>query len=336
MKNIAINGFGRIGRAAFKIALEHPDELRVVAINDLYDTKTLAYLLKYDSVYGKYDKSVTADAGGLIVDGEHYRVLAEKEPQKLPWKDLAVDTVIESTGIFRTEETMRFHLEAGAKKVMLSAPPKGEGQVSGISTHLLSVTDISHDQNPLKSSASCTTNSIAPAVKVIHDALGIKKAILTTVHGYTADQSLVDSPHKDLRRGRAAGLNIVPTSTGAALATAQVIPELQGKFDGLALRVPVAVGSISDITILVSRPTSVAEVNDILKKAADSPAYRGILGVSDEPLVSTDILQTTYSGIIDLSLTKVVDSDLVKILSWYDNEWGYTCRLIEAVIQDRA
>ncbi|HBH46731.1 MAG: type I glyceraldehyde-3-phosphate dehydrogenase [Candidatus Jacksonbacteria bacterium RIFOXYC2_FULL_44_29] len=333
MKKIAINGFGRIGRAAFKIALQHQDELEVVAINDLFPTKTLAYLLKYDSVYGTYEKEVQATENAIVVAGKSYSVFAEKEPNKLPWGKLGVDTVIESTGIFRTEETMRLHLQAGAKQVILSAPPKNEGSSGGISTCVLGVTDITADKNPLKSCASCTTNSIAPAVQVIHEALGIKKAILTTIHGYTADQSLVDGPHKDLRRGRAAAINIVPTSTGAALATAQVIPDLQGKFDGLALRVPVPVGSISDVTMLVSKKTTVAEVNQILKNAAASARYQGIIGVTDEPLVSTDIHRTAYSGIIDLALTKVIDGDLVKIMSWYDNEWGYTNRLVELVIK---
>lgn len=330
MKKIAINGFGRIGRAAFKIALQHPNALQVVAINDLFGTKALAYLLKYDSVYGTYDKSVSNTASALIVDGREYPVFAEKEPNKLPWKKLAVDTVIESTGVFRTAEAMKLHLEAGAQKVMLSAPPKDEA----VSTHVLGVSDIQADRNPLKSTASCTTNSIAAPVQVIHQALTVKKALLTTIHGYTADQHLIDSPHKDLRRGRSAALNIVPTTTGAAIATTLVIPDLKDKFDGIALRVPVPAGSISDITMLVETKTSVAQVNQILKEAADSAKYRGILGVSEDPIVSNDILGTTFSGIIDLPLTKVIDGDLIKILSWYDNEWGYTSRLIEAIIQD--
>ena len=330
MKKIAINGFGRIGRAAFKIALEHSDKLEIVAINDLFDTKMLAYLLKYDSVYGVYPKSVESKDGSIIVDGKEYKVYAEKQPNKLPWGDLGVDTVIESTGIFRSEQGMKLHIEAGSKKVILSAPPKDEG----ISTHVLGVSDIESDNNPLKSCASCTTNSIASPVKIIHDKFVVKKALLTTVHGYTADQKLIDSPHKDPRRGRSAALNIIPTTTGAAVATTKVIPDLVDKFDGLALRVPVPAGSVSDITMLVEKPTTVKEINQTLKDAAESDQYKGILGVSSAPIVSNDILGTSFSGIIDLPMTRVVDGDLIKILSWYDNEWGYTSRLIEAVIKD--
>lgn len=329
MKRIAINGFGRIGRAAFKIALEHKDELEVAAINDLFDTKTLAHLVKYDSVYGKYEKDVSYDERSLIVDGKSYPVYAEKEPAKLPWRALGVETVIESTGIFTSEDKMKLHLAAGAKKVMLSAPPKGEG----VSTHIIGVSDIARDPNPLKSNASCTTNSITAPVYVMHEWFGVKKALLTTVHAYTAEQNLVDGPHRDLRRARAAALNIIPTTTGAAISTTEVITDLKGKFEGIALRVPVPAGSVSDITMLLAKTVTVEEVNNIFKEAANSPKYKGIIGVSEDPIVSSDILKTTYSGIIDLPFTKVVDGDLVKILSWYDNEWGYTCRLIEAVIQ---
>jgi glyceraldehyde 3-phosphate dehydrogenase len=328
MKKIAINGFGRIGRAAFKIALEHQDELEVVAINDLFDTKLLAYMLSFDTVYGKYQKKVEAKENALVVDGKEYKVFAEREPNKLPWKELGVDVVIESTGIFRTKEQMQLHIHAGAKLVMLSAPPKG----SGVSTHILGVTDLKNDTNPLKSSASCTTNSITIPVKIIHDLFTVKKALLTTIHAYTADQTLVDGPHKDFRRGRTAGQNIVPTSTGAAIATTEVIPDLKKKFDGSALRVPVAVGSISDITMLVEKKTTVQEINSAFKKAVELPQYKGLLGVSEEPIVSSDIIGSTYSGIVDLTLTKVVDGDLVKIFSWYDNEWGYANRLVEAVM----
>lgn len=329
MKRIAINGFGRIGRAAFKIALEHERELEVVAINDLFDTKTLAHLLRYDSVYGKYEKEVSYSENALIVNGKVYPVYAEKEPQKLPWKDLGVDTVIESTGIFTSEDKMKSHLEAGAKKVMLSAPPKG----GDVATVIVGVTDIAANQNPLQSNASCTTNSITAPVAVMHERFGVKKALLTTIHGYTADQNLVDGPHRDLRRARAAAINIIPTTTGAAISTTEVIRELKGKFDGIALRVPVPAGSVSDITMLLAKTVTIEEVNNAFKEAANSSLYKGIIGVSEDPIVSSDILKTTYSGIIDLPFTKVVDGDLVKILSWYDNEWGYTCRLIEAVIQ---
>lgn len=327
MKKIAINGFGRIGRAAFKIALEHRDTLEVVGINDLFDTKTLAYMLKYDTVYGKYAKTVEAGSNALIVDEKSYPVFAEREPQKLPWGKLSVDTVIESTGIFRTKEQMQLHIQAGAKNVILSAPSKGEG----VSTCVLGVSDIATDKNSCKSAASCTTNSVAAPVKIIHQHFTIKKALLTTIHAYTADQNLVDGPHKDLRRGRTAGQNIVPTSTGAAIATTEVIKDLKGKFDGVALRVPVPAGSISDITMLVEKKTTKEEINAVLEKAAKSPEYKGILSVSREPLVSSDILGSTYSAIIDAELTQVIDGDLIKIFSWYDNEWGYSNRLIEMI-----
>lgn len=328
MKRIAINGFGRIGRAAFKIALEHSEDIEVVGINDLFDTKTLAYLLKFDTVYRTYSKTVEARDGALIVDGKSYPVFAEREPQKLPWGKLTVDTVIESTGIFRSEEQMRLHIQAGAKRVLLSAPQKGEG----VATEILGISDIAAAGAVCKSATSCTTNSIAVPVKILHEHLLIKKAVLTTIHAYTADQNLVDGPHKDLRRGRTAGQNIVPTSTGAAVATTEVIPELKGKFDGTALRVPVCVGSISDITMLVEKQTTKEEVNAILEKSASLPEYKKILSVSREPLVSSDIIGLSYSCIIDAELTQVIDHDLVKIFSWYDNEWGYSNRLIEMII----
>jgi len=329
MKHIAINGFGRIGRAAFKIALDHQDKLEVVGINDLFPTETLAYLLKYDSVYGVYKHQVSHTEKAIVVNHKEYPVFAEKEPNKLPWRSLQVDTVIESTGVFRNEEGMKLHIQAGAKNVILSAPAK-EGNVA---THVIGVSDIENDDNPCKSIASCTTNSIAAPVQVLHQAFTIKKAVLTTVHGYTADQNLIDAPHKDLRRGRAAAENIIPTTTGAAKAVAQVIPDMQNIFDGIALRVPTPAGSVSDITILVKIETSVEEVNQVLTEAANSDKLKGILGVTNNPVVSRDILGTSYSGIIDLAMTRVIDKDLIKILSWYDNEWGYSYRLIEAVIQ---
>jgi len=330
MKNIAINGFGRIGRAAFKIALEHHNDLKIVAINDLFDTKTLAYLLKYDSVYGTYQKKVDFDQNNLIIDQKKYPVFSEKNPANLPWKKLNVDTVIESTGIFRKKEDMELHLKAGAKKVMLSAPPKSKG----VSTHVLSVSDITADKNVLKSCASCTTNSIAPPIKVIHDHFSIQKALLTTIHGYTADQNLIDSPHKkDFRRGRAAAENIIPTTTGAAIATTQVIPDLKNRFDGIALRVPTPAGSVSDITMLIKKKTTVEKINQALEKASKRKKYQGILSITRNPIVSRDVLGTNYSSIVDLNMTKVIDGNLVKILSWYDNEWGYTSRLVEAIIK---
>ena len=328
MKRIAINGFGRIGRAAFKIALEHQDALEVVAINDLFDTKLLAYMLAYDSVYGKYQKKVEAKENALVVDGKEYKVFGEREPNKLPWKELNVDVVIESSGVFTKAEQMSLHIHAGAKQVMLSAPSR-DGKVT---THILGVTDLKNDDSPLKSSASCTTNSITIPVKIMHNLFTVKKALLTTIHAYTADQNLVDGPHRDFRRGRTAGQNIVPTSTGAAIATTEVIPDLKNKFDGIALRVPVSVGSISDITMLVEKKTTAEEINSAFKKASELPQYKGILGVSEEPIVSSDIIGSTYSGIVDLTLTKVIDGDFIKIFSWYDNEWGYSNRLVEAVM----
>lgn len=329
MKRIAINGFGRIGRAAFRIALEHQDEIEVVAINDLFDTTMLANLLQYDSVYGKYHKKVVGAEGKLIVDNREIRVYAEREPNKLPWKELGVEIVIESTGVFTKAEQMKLHLEAGAKKVILSAPAKGDG----VATYVLPISDIETGQNALLSNASCTTNSISAPVQIIHDHFTVLKALLTTIHAYTADQNLVDGPHKDFRRGRSAAMNITPTSTGAAIATTEVIPELKNKFDGIALRVPVPVGSLSDITMLVSKKTTVEEINSVLTQASESSKYKGILAVTDEPIVSTDVIGTSYSALIDLPLTKVIDGDLVKIFSWYDNEWGYTSRLIDLVLK---
>lgn len=321
---IAINGFGRIGRAAFKIALEKP-EMAVVAINDLTDTKTLAHLLQYDTVYGKYGKKVSYTEKALTVEGKTFPVLAEKDPTKLPWKSMNVDIVLECTGRFLKKELAAQHITAGAKRVIISAPPKG----SGIETIVLGVNEANVKDQEVLSNASCTTNCIAPVAKVIHKAFGIKKAMMTTIHSYTADQNLVDGPHKDLRRARAAAHNIVPTTTGAAISTAETIPELKGLFDGLAVRVPTIDGSLSDFTFLVNKRVTAEEVNDELKKAAATPAYRGILEVTEEPLVSSDVIGNTHSSIVDLPLTKVVDGDLVKVIAWYDNEMGYAHRLIE-------
>jgi glyceraldehyde 3-phosphate dehydrogenase len=325
--NIAINGFGRIGRSAFKAILDknHADN-RVVGINDLTDTKTLAHLLKYDSAYGNYNKSVSHTEKGIVVDGVEYPVFAIKDPKALPWKDLNVDLVIESTGIFTAVEKASWHLEAGAKKVVLSAPCKG----GDMKTIVLGVNEEELKQeDKVFSMASCTTNCLAPMTAVIEKEFGIEKAMMTTTHSYTADQVLVDGPHKDLRRARAAAANIIPTTTGAAIAAALTIPALKGKFDGLSLRVPTIVVSICDTVYLLKRKTTAEEINQKLKEAAQTDRLKGILAVTEEELVSTDFIGNPYSSIVDLSLTKVVEGDLVKVISWYDNEWGYSNRLAD-------
>ncbi len=326
--NIAINGFGRIGRAAFKAILAKNDgDLRVVAINDLTDTKTLAHLLKYDSSYGVYDRHIEYNSSGLIVDGQEYRVYAQKDPKMLPWKDLDVDVVIESTGIFRDNDKAGWHIEAGAKRVMISAPAKDDGEMKTI---VLGVNE--KDLTPadkIFSMASCTTNCLAPMTKVIEDAFGIEKALMTTTHSYTADQVLVDGPHKDLRRARAAGVNIVPTSTGAALATGLVIPSLKGRFDGLSLRVPTPVVSICDVVYILKRDVTVDEVNDAIRLACEKDELKGILKWTKDPLVSSDYVGNPYSSIVDTEYTMVVGGNMLKMVSWYDNEWGYSNRLAD-------
>ncbi len=326
MKRIAINGFGRIGRAAFKIALEKPD-LEVVAINDLADTKTLAHLLKYDTAYGHYRYPVIVEEEGIRVNGKIYPVLLEKNPLKLPWKDLEVDVVLECTGRFVDKDSSAQHITAGARAVILSAPAKGGA--ADVKTFLMGVNEDAYAGETVISNASCTTNCLAPVAKVLQDTFGIEKALMTTVHSYTADQNLEDSPHRDLRRARAASQNIVPTTTGAAIAVTEVIPELAGKFDGLALRVPTLVVSITDFTFLLKRKTTAEEVNAALKEAAAGERMQGVLAVTEEPLVSSDFIGNPFSSIVDLSLTKVVDGDFVKVVAWYDNEWGYSQRLVE-------
>lgn len=325
MVKIAINGFGRIGRNAFKIAFERSDA-EIVAINDLTDAKTLAHLLKYDSNYGTYEYSVDYDDENIIVDGKKIRVLAEKEPANLPWGDMGIDVVIESTGFFTDPAKARAHIDAGAKKVVISAPAKGEGA----KTIVLGVNEdeISEDDQIL-SNASCTTNCIAPVMKVLEDNLGIEKAMMTTVHSYTASQKLQDAPAKDLREARNAAENIVPTTTGASKAAALTIPSLKGKFNGLSVRVPTPVVSLSDITAISKRPTSVEEINDIFRRAAKEDYYQGILAATDEELVSIDYRGNSHSCIVDLKLTDVVDGNLIKVVAWYDNEWGYSNRLVE-------
>ena len=325
MIKLAINGFGRIGRNAFKIAFERRD-VKIVAINDLTDTKTLAHLLKHDSSYGTYDRDVKFDEENLIVDGEKIRVYAEKEPKNLPWKDHRVDVVIESTGFFTDPAKAAAHLEAGAEKVVISAPAKGEGAktiVIGVNE------DTVTEDDKIISNASCTTNCIAPVMKVLEDNFGIEKALMTTVHSYTASQRILDAPAKDLREARAAAENIVPTSTGASKAAALTIPALKGKFDGLSIRVPTPVVSLADITAVLKKDTTIEELQEVFKNAAKEPFYEGILGVSEEPLVSIDYRGNSHSSIVDLPIINVVDKNLVKVVAWYDNEWGYSNRLVE-------
>ncbi len=323
MARIAINGFGRIGRAAFKIALETP-QLEVVAINDLVPADNLAYLLKYDSVYGRYEKEVHAEGDAVVVDGKAYPLLHEKDPEKLPWRDKEVDIVLECSGHFTDKDGMGKHLKAGALYVLLSAPAKGEEIV----TVIPGVNAIPDDAVRMVSCASCTTNSIAPVMEVLGRRIGINKAVMTTFHAYTSSQALVDSPNKKFRRGRAAALSFVPSTTGAAVATARALPQFKGKFDGTAIRAPIPVGSISDIVAVSSRATSADEINAVFREEAASERYRDIMGISEDEIVSSDIVKDPRAAIIDLTMTKVVDGDLIKVMSWYDNEWGYTHQLV--------
>lgn len=336
MIKVAINGFGRIGRTAFKVAIDkHSQELEIVAINDLGDAKTLAHLLKYDSNYGVWNHDISNDdpstgSGHIVVDQKVYQVLNVKDPASLPWKDLNIDVVIESTGKFTKGEEATLHIKAGAKRVVISAPVHGDGE--GVPTYLLGVNADKYSGEDIISNSSCTTNCIAPVAQVMHSKFGVLKAMMTTTHAYTQDQNLQDGSHKDLRRARGAAQNIVPTSTGAAISTAHVIPELEGLFDGTAMRVPVAVGSISDFTFLLKKKVTVEEVNQALKDASESPQMKGILAVTEDPVVSSDIVGRPESAIVDLSLTQVVDGDMVKVFAWYDNEYGYANRLVEQVI----
>lgn len=326
-KKIAINGFGRIGRNAFKIAFER-DDIEIVAINDLTDTKTLAYLLKHDSTYGNYHQEVTYTDDSLVVAGKKIHVLNEKDPSDLPWNELGIDVVVEATGLFVDPAKARAHISAGAKKVVISAPAKGEGAkfiVLGVNENTLSRSD------EIISNASCTTNCIAPIMAILEREFGVEKSMMTTVHSYTASQRLLDAPAKDLREARSAAENIVPTTTGAAIATAKVIPSLEGKFDGLSVRVPTPTVSLSDITAVLRRNVSKEEINGLFRRSAKEPFYQGILGVTDEPLVSSDFKGSSFSCIIDLNLTNVVAGNLVKVVAWYDNEWGYSNRLVEIV-----
>lgn len=327
---IAINGFGRIGRAAFKAALENKN-LEVIGINDLMDNPTLAHLLKYDTVYGQYKPSVKPTKEGIVVAGKLYPVFAEKEPEKLPWKKLAVDVVLECTGRFTKKIEASLHLKAGAKRVIISAPAKDETtQTLVYGTKLTEECLKKNQSDPVISNASCTTNCIAPVMQVLESRFGVEKALMTTVHAYTADQNLVDGPHRDWRRARAAAQNLVPTSTGAAIATTKVVPNLRHLFDGVSLRVPLACVSIADVTAVLKRKkVTVKQVNDEFKKAVKLPLYKGVLAVSTKPLVSVDFIGNPYSAIVDLEFTRVVGGNLVKVLAWYDNEWAYSLRLVE-------
>ncbi|MBU1160461.1 MAG: type I glyceraldehyde-3-phosphate dehydrogenase [Patescibacteria group bacterium] len=324
--NIAINGFGRIGRAVFKILLDKKRNINIVAINDLADTKILAHLLKHDSCYEKYQKTVNSVADNLVVNNKKYKVLSEKNPAKLPWHKMGVDIVLECTGRFRTKKEAELHLKAGAKKVIISAPAKDENiktVVFGVNENEIKKTD------KIISMASCTTNCLAPVMKIIEDNFGIQKAVMTTTHSYTADQNIVDSPHKDFYRARAGAVNIIPTTTGAAVATAKIMPQLNNKFDGMAIRVPTPVVSLCDIVCVLKTKTDEQTVKQFIKKAIFKKCYKNIIKTTEEPLVSSDFIGDPASAIIALPLIKVIDKDLLKIIAWYDNEWGYSNRLVE-------
>ena len=324
---VGINGFGRIGRQSLKAMIERAPDVEVVAVNDLVDAEMNALLFKYDSTYGRFDGDVKAGDKSIIIDGREIRILAEKDPANLPWADLGVDIVLESTGIFTSAEKARAHIDAGAQKVIISAPAKGEDI-----TIVLGVNDEKYEpaNHHIISNASCTTNCLAPAAKVVHDLLTIEKGLMNTIHSYTNDQRILDVAHNDPRRARSAGQNIIPTTTGAAKALALVIPDLKGKFDGFSLRVPTPTVSVVDFTATVSRDTSVEELNDAFRAAAAGP-MKGILGVSDEPLVSMDFKGDTRSSIIDGACTMVIGGNMVKVIAWYDNEWGYSCRVADLV-----
>ena len=330
-KKIAINGFGRIGRLFFRQIFSDP-EIEVVAINDLGDINNLAYLLQHDTVYRNFDKSVSVQDGNLVVDGQTVKILQVKDPAQLPWKDLGIDIAVEATGFFEEYAKAKAHLDAGAKRVVITAPAKDADGAEG-KTVLMGVNEGELQTVVLTSNGSCTTNASSPVIQVMSENPGILKAILSTVHSYTSTQSIVDSPARgsDYRRGRAAAQNIVPSTTGAAVAVTRAIKELDGKFDGIAFRVPVVTGSIADITFVAKRKTSVEEINDIFRKAAQEPRWHGILKATDEQLVSSDIIGDPYGAIVDLGFTKVIDGDLVKVLSWYDNEWGYVSTLVKHV-----
>jgi glyceraldehyde 3-phosphate dehydrogenase len=327
MASVAINGFGRIGRAAFKVIRETP-ELDLVAINDIAPVENLAYLLNYDTVYGRYEDRVEVEDGKLVVGGEAYEFLQVRDPTQLPWGEMEVDIVFECTGIFRTGEDLKKHLEAGAKFAILSAPPKSDD----VPTVVHGV-NIPTGETRFVSCASCTTNSITPVVEVMRRRLGVQKAMLTTIHAYTSSQSIVDAPSKKIRRGRAGAANFVPTSTGAAIATTKALPQLEGRFDGVAVRAPIPVGSISDLVFLTEQETTVEEVNAIFREEAESDKYKGIMGVTDDPIVSSDIVGDPHATVVDLGMTTVVDGNMVKLMAWYDNEWGFTNQMIREALR---
>ena len=331
---VAINGLGRIGRAFLKLAVKH-SKIQLVAVNDLGDINNLAYLLKYDSAYGQSGLAIEVRDGRLVIDGQEIMFLQEKEPARLPWHDLAIDVVVEATGRFESYESSKAHIDAGARKVVVSAPIKGE-PAPGIpgATVLMGINEEKLATCQITSNASCTTNSASPVIQILPEVIGIEKAILNTVHGYTATQKLVDAPDaRDFRRGRAAAANIVPSTTGAAIAVTQAIETLKDKFDGLAVRVPVLAGSIADITFIARRGTTVEEVNRVLKQAAGESRWQNIFSITEEPLVSSDIIGSPYASVVDLALTKVVGGNLVKVMAWYDNEMGYAHTLVEHVIK---
>ena len=325
MAKIAINGFGRVGRQVFKRMFDTSPQLEIVAVNDLFPPEQLAFLLKHDSNYGTWDRDIKVEDGFIVVDGKKANVFAEKDPSRLPWKDLGVDIVIESSGVFTEREKSELHLKSGAKKVLITAPAKGEDitVVIGVNDNLLDM-----DKHSIISNASCTTNSIAPVIKVLQEKVGIEKGYLITAHSYTQDQRLLDSPHKDSRRARSAATNIIPTTTGAAIAVALTIPELKGKLDGVALRIPTPTVSISFFEAVMRRETTEKEINEFLKEAHET-YMKDILGFTEEPLVSTDFKGTTYSGVVDALMTEVIDGTFVNVASWYDNEWGYSCRVVD-------
>jgi glyceraldehyde 3-phosphate dehydrogenase len=328
MKKIAINGFGRIGRAFFRAAFGRP-EIDIVAINDPFFTTDMArYLLVHDSIYGRFNHQVRETSGGLEIDGKAVSLLVEREPNQLPWKEMGIDLVVESTGVFLSREKASLHLQGGAKRVLLSAPPKGEGI-------LQVVYGVNHEaiepSMEILSAASCTTNSFVPVMYILDKEIGVEHALLTTVHGYTGDQRLVDAPHSKPSRARAAGINIIPTTTGAATATTKIIPTLAGKMDGIAFRVPVATGSVSDVTVELTRDVEVDEINGLFRRYADGE-LAGILGVSDDPVVSSDVIGDERPSVVDLTATRVVDGRFLKVMAFYDNEWGYTNQLLRVAL----
>jgi glyceraldehyde 3-phosphate dehydrogenase len=328
---VGINGFGRIGRNVFRAAQAQQADIEWVGVNDLTDAETLGHLLKYDSILGPYPGTVEVTGTGLVVDGAELRVLAERDPAALPWGELGADVVIESTGLFTDRENAAKHLAGGAKKVVISAPASGPDVTVAMGVNFPDAYD--RDAHEVISNASCTTNCLAPVAMVLHEAIGIKHGLMTTIHAYTADQRLQDLPHKDLRRARAAAINLIPTSTGAAKAIGLVIPELDGKLHGFSIRAPLPTGSVVDLTVETERATTVEEVNAAFKERADTGPLEGILAYTDEPLVSSDIIKTPYSAVFDSQLTAVIDDTLVKVVAWYDNEWGYSNRVVDLVQQ---